>query len=95
MPPDEWVCPCAICTSQDERREAVLNDNWSWDYDTCDYQDCGELATHRLYVADELRRHLCADHASELAAEHAWFWHDVAAAIAAADHAAPQEGVPS
>jgi hypothetical protein len=59
-------------------------DDWSWDYDICDTEGCGELATHRLYIGDELRRHVCEPHHFELAAEHDWFWHDVGLVVAAA-----------
>jgi hypothetical protein len=67
----------------------TLDDTWSWDSDTCDYEGCTELATQRLYVGDELRRHYCELHMNEVANEHARFWQDVIGTAAAAEAALP------
>jgi hypothetical protein len=66
-----------------------VQDNWSWDYNFCDYPDCGELATYTLYVGDVIRRHVCQVHHDELASERAWYWRDIQSIVAAIDAELP------
>jgi hypothetical protein len=56
----------------------------SWDYDECDREGCGEFATHRMYVGDEVVAHYCDEHASAKQSELHETAREVENAIAAA-----------
>lgn len=62
-----------------------MEDDWSWEYDTCDMQGCTEPAPYRLYVSNEHVQNFCQDHMQQAASEHAWLWRDVADVVAAAE----------